>query len=288
MHCPVSRARRRTTRRAIAVLSGAAAALSAAAAAPAASTTGPSAIIDALNAQRAANGIPARVRENAAWSASCAHHAAYMAATKRLTHVEDPSTSGYTERGSWAGQNSVLAAGPNLLDGDVFQDAPLHLIQLLSPELHEVGVAEASGFLCVTTWPGYRPTNPRRPTVYTYPGAGAVDVPPAETSTERPFSQTVFAGLRPARATGFGIMAFVEGIADLSHTHIVSAALTGPGGRVAVRTIDRTTPTVGPYLPPGSGFVIPLAPLRPGTTYRATVRFAGGPRHTWIFTTAHA
>jgi hypothetical protein len=245
-------------------------------------------IVAALNAERAANGIPADVSENARWSASCADHVAYMTAARRLTHAEDPASPRYTASGSWAGENSVLAAGSGWPDGDLFPDSPLHLIQLLSPELREVGVAEDSGYLCITTWPGYGPTGAQGPTLYTYPGPGATDVPFAEIPTEAPFSPGDFVGLQPGKATGVEIMVFAEGIADLLHAHIVSATLRGPDGRVAVKTVDRTTPTVGTYLPPGSGFVIPVAPLQPATTYRAAVRFAGGPRHTWRFTTAAA
>jgi hypothetical protein len=247
-----------------------------------------STVLDALNALRAANGIPANVRENLAWSASCAEHVAYMAATRRLTHVEDPASASYTPSGSWAGENSVLAAGSGWQNGGLLADAPLHLIQLLSPKLREVGVAEDSGFLCITTWPGYRDTGSSKPTVFTYPGDGATDVPPSETAYELPFAPGDFVGLPRGAETGFEIMVFTEGLAHPARAHVVSAALAGPDGQVAVKTIDRRTPTVGPYLPPGSGFVIPVAPLQPGTTYRATVRFAGGPRHTWSFVTADA
>ena len=82
-------------------------------------------------------------------------------------------------------------------------------------------------------------------------------------------------------------MVFAEDVPDPWHAHITAATLTGPGGPVAVRTVDRTTPTVGPYLPPGGGFLIPVARLQPGTTYRASVSFGHGQaRRTWHFTTA--
>jgi hypothetical protein len=49
------------------------------------------------------------------------------------------------------------------------------------------------------------------------------------------------------------------------------------------------TPTIGAYLPPGSGFLIPVAPLRPGATYAASVNFGRGEaKRTWHFTTAAA
>ncbi|HXH96975.1 MAG TPA: CAP domain-containing protein, partial [Gaiellaceae bacterium] len=249
---------------------------------------GSAAIVATLNAERAANGIPGDVRENAEWSASCADHVAYMTAARRLTHTEDPASPSYTASGSWAAENSVLAAGTGWQDGELFADSPLHLIQLLSPELHEIGVAEDSGYLCITTWPGYRDTRWSKPTVFTYPGDGATGVPLSQRAHELPFTPGDFVGLPKGAVTGFDIMVFTAGLAHPGQAHVVAAALRGPAGRVAVKTVDRTTPTVGPYLPPGSGFVIPVAPLQPGTAYRATVRFAGGPRHTWNFVTADA
>ncbi|HXY82036.1 MAG TPA: CAP domain-containing protein [Gaiellaceae bacterium] len=254
-----------------------------------AAAAGHPAILAALNAERAANGIPAHVRENPAWSARCAEHVAYMAATGRFSHSENPTSPEYAASGSWAGEHSVLAEGASWHDGDPFASSPIHLIQLMSPELRQVGIDDdASGYLCMTTWPGYDASGWNKATVYSDPGDGAVGVPYAETANELRFVPGDFVGLPRGTTTGFNIMVFAEGTADPWHLHIVSATLTGPDGPVAVRTVDRTTPTVGPYLPPGSGFVIPVAPLRPDTTYRALVRFAGGLRHSWQFTTAEA
>jgi Cysteine-rich secretory protein family len=276
------------TMRAITIILGVAVALAVASGATAAGTGGSNAILDALNAERAANGIPAGVRENRGWSAKCAEHVAYMAATGSLSHSEDPASTRYTAGGNWAGEHSVIAFGPGRGTRDPFANAPLHLIQLLSPMLQQVGIADDStGYLCITTWPGYR-SGTAKPTVYTYPGDGATGVPFAETASELPFVPGDFVGLPRGTATGFNIMVFAEGIANPWRARLVSATVRGPGGKVAVKTVDRTTPTVGAYLPPGSGLVIPASPLQPGTTYRATVRFAGGSAHTWRFTTARA
>jgi hypothetical protein len=227
------------------------------------------------------------VRENPGWSAECAEHVAYMAATGSFGHSENPASPKYAASGSWAGAHSVLAKGSSWQQGDPFESAPLHLIQLMSPELRRVGVDEdASGYLCMTTWPGYDSAGWKKATVYSYPGNATVGVPYAERADELAFVPGDFVGLPRGTTTGFNIMVFAEGTADPWHLRIVSATLTGRGGPVEVRTVDRTTPTVGPYLPPGSGFLIPVAPLRPGTTYRASVGFAGGLRHTWHFRTA--
>jgi hypothetical protein len=259
--------------------------IAAAATASAGADTHPG-ILAALNAERAANGIPARVRENPAWSAKCADHVRYMAATGSLTHDENPSNPAYTQDGSWAGDNSVLSLGVTWSHGDPFASAPIHLIQLMSPELRQVGVAsDAQGYLCVTTWPGYR-SGWRRPTMYTYPGNGARNAPYAEKPDEFPVVPGDFVGIERGTPTGFNIIVYAEGVRDAWRAHIASATLSGPDGTVPLKTIDRTTPTVGEYLPPGSGFVIPTSPLRPGTNYRASVRFTDGLRHTWHFVTA--
>jgi hypothetical protein len=245
-----------------------------------------SSIVVQLNAERGANGIPGNVRLNRAWSAKCAAHVRYMAGTGALSHGEDHSSPLFTAAGNWAGEHSVLAAGTVWNGRDPFVDAPLHLIQLMSPELRQVGVAQGSDYLCMTTWPGYRASGWKRPTVYTFPGNGSTGVPSSEIAKELPFVPSMYVGVPAGTATGFNIMVYAEGTSNAWQLHIASASLTGPGGKVAVRTLDRTTPTIGPYLPPGSGFVIPLAPLQPQTTYQATVRFAGGLTHSWSFTTA--
>ena len=248
------------------------------------------AILSSLDVERAANGIPGRVRENPGWSAKCAKHVTYMRVTGILAHSEDPASPAYTADGDWAGQHSVLAKGSSRQDGNPFADAPIHLIQLMSPELRQVGVdSDPSGYLCVTTWPGYDPSGWRKPTVYSDPGNGAVRVPFAETADELPFVPGDFVGLPHGTPTGFNIMVFAEGTRDPWHLRITAATLTGPGGPVALRTLDRMTPTIGAYLPPGSGFLIPVAPLRPGATYTASVNFGRGEaKRTWHFTTAAA
>jgi hypothetical protein len=247
------------------------------------------ALLAALNAQRAANGIPGRVRQNPDWSASCGKHVAYMEATGSLGHTEDPASPAYTAGGNWAAKNSVLATGSSWPGGHPFTNAPLHLIQLLSPELHQVGVEASSGYVCVTTWPGYDSSPRTAPSVFTVPGDGAVHVPYVQTPDELPFVPGDFVGLPRGTPTGFNIMVYARGTSDPWHLRVTAASLTGPRGSVPVRVVDRTTPTVGVYLPPGGGFLIPVAPLEPATTYRASVTFGRGEaRRSWRFTTAPA
>jgi hypothetical protein len=245
------------------------------------------AILAALNAQRVANGIPGPVKENPSWSEKCARHIAYMGQTGTLTHNEDPASPAYSAAGNWAGEHSVLARGSAWPAGGPFANAPIHLIQLMSPELRQAGVEASAGYVCVTTWPGYAASGWSKPTVFSVPGDGTTRVPVAETANELPLVPGDVVGLPRGTRTGFNIMVYAQGVNDPWHLHITAATLTGPGGPVAVRTVDRTSPTIGPYLPPGSGFLIPVAPLAPGTIYRATVSFGGGEaRRTWHFTTA--
>ena len=268
------------------LLSLLAVALAAVGAASAGQDAPSAAILAALNAQRIANGIPGHVRENAGWSEKCARHIAYMGQTGTFAHSEDPASPAYSAAGNWAGENSVLAMGSSWPAGGPFATAPIHLIQLMSPELRQVGVEASSNYVCVTTWPGYAASGWKRTTVFSVPGNGATGAPYAETANELPLVPGDFVGLPRGTRTGFNIMVYAEHVRDPWHLHITAATLTGPSGPVALRTVDRTTPTVGPYLPPGSGFLIPVSPLAPGTTYRATVAFGGGQaQRTWHFTT---
>jgi hypothetical protein len=229
------------------------------------------------------------VKENPNWSAKCARHIAYMGSTGILAHSEDPASPAYSAAGNWAGENSVLAEGTSWVDGNPFANAPLHLIQLMSPELRQVGIEASSGFVCVTTWPGYGLAAWNAPTVFSVPGDGARGVAYSQTASELPFVPGDFVGLPRGAHTGFNIMVYAEGVRDPWHLRITAATLIGPHGPVAVRTVDRTTATVGPYLPPGSGFLIPVTPLESGTTYKASVVFGRGQaRRTWHFTTAAA
>ena len=91
------------------------------------------------------------MKENPDWSQKCARHIAYMGSTGTLAHSEDPASPAYSAAGNWAGENSVLAEGTSWPTGNPFANAPIHLIQLMSPELRRVGIEASSGFVCVTT-----------------------------------------------------------------------------------------------------------------------------------------
>src|SRR5262249_39340634 len=129
--------------------------------------------ITTLNAQRKANGLPADIVEDPTMTAGCAAHDHYMALNHELTHFEQPGNPGYTDGGAFAGRNPVLSEGANWSDGNPYENAPLHLDQLLAPGLQSLGSADAEGFSCTTTFPGWTRPAPAVPTVYTYPGNGS-------------------------------------------------------------------------------------------------------------------
>lgn len=246
-----------------------------------------------LNAKRTANGIPGAITLDAAWSAKCGQHVGYMRATGTVTHPEDPGSAAYTDDGNWAGTNAVLASTVPWTETDfIWETAPLHLAQLLAPQLSQVGIADDGRLACVTTWPGYLRAAPATDTVVTYPGNGTT-IYASETSEEWPITPAAALGL--TNPTGPHLYAYawgpstVDGLtADGRPLTIRSATLVGPSGPVALHWVDTENPDVGQYLPTASGIVIPDHPLEERAPYVATVTFSNGLTHTWGFTTLPA
>jgi hypothetical protein len=253
----------------------------------------PGQAIAKLNAQRRANGIPGRIVENPAWSAACHLHNQYEERNSILTHPESRSKPGYTIQGNFAGTHAVLAQGSNWDGGNPWEYAPLHLAQLLAPGLARSGLDDWHGWVCATTFPGYSTTPPATNTVYTYPGNGTSFVYPAEVAAEEPFTPGDFVGLPQGTKTGPYLYVFAWGpyAAEYGKTRIAAASLSGPDGAVRLKSVDNTTPRLGPYLPQGSGILIPVTPLEPKTTYHASVTLSDGSTrlaHDWSFTTGTA
>ena len=242
--------------------------------------------ISILEQQRTDNGLPAPLTQRADWSRACAHHNRYMAMNHVLTHHEQRGRPGYTSEGAWAGRNSVLAHGLTWRRGNPFEDAPIHLSQLLAPALRRLGVDEGRGYVCATTFPGYTRAVPAGAALYAYPGVQRTGVPFRERASESPFVPGDFVGLPKGTVTGPHI--FVFGPWDRAFGKIVEASLTGPAGPEDIRWVDNLTPRVGAYLPRPSGIVIPAHPLRPLTTYTAHVDLSADETvvsRTWSFTT---
>ena len=261
---------------------------------PAPAATAQRAIAE-LNAQRAANGIPAGIAVERGWSRECAAHDRYMALNHVLSSAERRGDPGYTAGGAFAAANSVVIRGSSWNAGDPYQSAPLHLDQLLAPRLLLAGSADVGGFSCTTTFPGWTRAAPSQTAVYTYPGDGTT-MQANETAREAPLTPGDLVGIgQPARTGPYLlVLADAPGASPLNDPAALSdATLVGPTGPVAVRTVDGYTPLPGGsgvqldrYISPG-GFVIPVGPLVPDASYHAHVEvtFAGQQlSHDWSFT----
>ncbi len=263
------------------------------AAAAAQAGTSPAEAIAALNAQRAAHGIPADLVENPDYSLGCRQHMAYEAINGRspaAPHAEDPARPGYTALGDQAARSSVLG-GPSSswAPGNPWEDAPIHLMDTLAPALAQTGWAPG----CLWTAPTVPRPSPDDVKVFTYPGPGS-SIHPGHAASERPFVPGDFVGLPQGTLTGphimvmpFGQVPGLDAGEATGPTRIVAASLTGPDGLVEVRTVDQTTGALGAYLE--GGILIPVAPLRPAARYTARAALLYGGIHpldvSWSFRT---
>ncbi len=237
-----------------------------------------------LNAKRAAAGIPGDVALDSGWSEACAAHVAYMRRNVVVAHEEDPELPGYSAAGDWAGRHSVLAsADPWTAERFIWEHAPLHLAQLMAPQLATTGIADDGQLVCVTTLPGYTRQPPARAQVVTYPGNGE-SVAASEIAEEWP--QTPAEALGLPQPTGPNLLAFRWGDASDGDTGVRRVRLDGPAGPVPVRWVDRLHPALGPYLPPDAAVIVPVAPLTRDAHYVAQVEFEDGTTHVWAFSTA--
>ncbi|MGB7160163.1 MAG: hypothetical protein WBD40_19000 [Tepidisphaeraceae bacterium] len=242
-------------------------------------------VVRALNAERAANGIPAGIVERSDWSLACEMADSYFAENGQ-THFFDPSKAGYTPQGAWAASNSVLG-GAWFIDGysndaDPYLGAPYHHMQLLSPWLAETGGSPG----CQTTWPGYTRPAPATPQLFTFPGDGVRDVRFEEKAAESPYVPGDLVGLPEGTTTGPHL--YVMPFGDERPGRLAGASLTGPNGPVDIRTVDGYS---GQQVASDPGaFIIPVKPLRPNTTYAASAAYVDGAGvrmdRAWQFRTA--
>lgn len=256
--------------------------------------TGESAVA-ALNAQRAANGIPAGIVHVPEWTRWCALHNAYGRINRTLTHEESPSAPGYTPEGDRAGRSSVLSSGPGWDLENPWENAPIHLHQLLAPRLDAMGIdVAANGYACATTLLSLNRPEPAVDAVYVYPGEGT-RFRFEQSAGESPFTPGQLVGIPAGTKTGPYLFASFDGpgLYPLAQARMTQATLVGPDGPVEVRPVDNYTPGIAGYIPTG-GEVIALRPLRPKSSYTAHVRlevtniFEPAPRiveRTWSFVT---
>jgi hypothetical protein len=257
-----------------------------------------------LNAERARWGLPAGILANAAWSQACAAHDAYLKDNNLLEHPEIQSNPGYSPGGNWAGTHSILAEGGAwTAQANPWEDAPIHLNQLMTPELTSVGIDASRGYDCMTTWPGITTLIPAPfisglpapafpaplGTVFTYPGNGTGGLPPAEDAGEFPFVPGKFVGIPEGTIAGRELFVYEIGLRPV----ITAASLLSASGPAQVKWVDANTEEVGGYLT--GAIVIPVAPLAANTTYTASVTLEANPAqgipavtHVWSFTTGPA
>lgn len=246
-------------------------------------------LVGYVNAMRAANAIPAGIKENPLATLACVNHNRYGILNDVLTHHEDPTAPGFTDAGAAAGAHAVIYRRMQWSAADSpFEHAPMHLHQLLSPRLDEMGAAETAGFGCATV-ASHNRRPPSHNVTYTYPGDGATGWREGEVADELPFTPGEFVGIAPDTPTGPYLYVLFDGpgIATTDVAKVVRAHLLGPVGPVPIAIVDNTTRGLQGYLPVGAE-LIPRAQLAPGTTYTAkVVATVGGQRfkHQWSFTT---
>jgi hypothetical protein len=232
-------------------------------------------IVQRLSQQREANGIPGGLVERPDWSADCAKHNYYGAQTGELRHSEDPSSPYYSAEGNWAAENSVLASGSSWNQGNPWEEAPIHLIQMLAPPLSEMGAAENDNHNCATTWPGYHRPEPTSLIAYSYPGNGVAGVVPTERAAESPSVPGDQVGLPEGTATGRYLLAYLWGVDPSDAPDVTATAtLTNGSGVLDLRVVDSTNEEIGGYMPQPSAFLIPAQPLKPQTAYQADVTWS--------------
>jgi hypothetical protein len=241
-----------------------------------------------LNAERAADGLPAGLTLAPRWSAECAAHDDYERDNGVLTSTENPDSPGASVGGAWAGLNSELAEGRWTPTANPWENAPIHLLALLAPSLSIVGIDDSDGYQCVTTYPGLVRAATATDRISTYPADGAKQVVPSEQARESPFVPGQFVGIPSGHEAGRELFVYL----NLAHqtgqapVHVLSAKLAAGGHAVALRWVDSQTPTVGRYL--AGAILIPVRPLRPRTRYTATVTVqdrSGTLSRRWSFTT---
>ncbi len=260
-------------------------------------------IIAKLNAERAKLGMYSQVQLNASWSGMCAKHNHWMKINGRVQHPEPRGSRGYSKAGNWAGTNSVLSGGlGGWRTGNPWINAPIHLSQTYHPRLRVAGASDASGYSCLTSWPGIlraeevTPPAVQQDHVFTLPRDGG-RTPFSQFAMESPFVPQEKVGIRGGRRTGpylyvwsytderaipqdsgeatfdeWGNITFPEPPpAELAPLwKLTSGSLkTASGSSVKVKVIDDST--IGGYVGSGNGWLLPVHPLKKNTTYKASV-----------------
>jgi thrombospondin type 3 repeat protein len=234
--------------------------------------TSSSQIVAKLNAERQHNSIPGDLTEDTSWSSKCAAHNTWYEQNKNSSdpHHPPPGSPGYSADAAWAGSHSVLAYGSFWADGNPWETAPFHLLQMLSPRLTKTGAHEnTAGFNCLVTL-GDGSTDRSSPgvdTLYGWPGPGRADGLWYEEAHESPSVPGDSVGLPEGTTTGPNIMVYWDGPGP-KLLYLTAGKVTGPGGVVQSKILN------APIGDDAAGFIIPVAPLQPSATYTVQATFA--------------
>jgi hypothetical protein len=261
-----------------------------------------------LNVHRQAAGLPPVTLDDTL-SHGCAAHAAYLVrhhdhpSTRDLgAHGEDPKLPGYTKEGEQAGHSSVIETwtctqGPEQFDPsdvmavDGLMSTFFHRISLIHPNLRHVGFGWAHGrrekekdnvwVTVIDIRDSWRRDGPGG-WVLLYPADGQNDVPTTFENFEVP-------NPTPPEGTGkkLGYCVTVT-FADGTNVENAEATLAGPEGVPLEAWVSTPSRPIIPGRQKNTVCLIAKAPLRPHTTYTATVSGTvdGKPwRRTWTFTT---
>jgi hypothetical protein len=146
-------------------------------------------IVQVINAERHANGLPS-VREDPALSRGCAEYDNYRRMNGSIDNAftprggEDPSKPGYTAAGARASRDSLVNAGDRPADsfanGNVFDDAPNHQVALMDPAVAVIGADQldfdagsffgTASLACVDVRSAPGRSRPRKLRTYAYVG----------------------------------------------------------------------------------------------------------------------
>jgi hypothetical protein len=217
-------------------------------------------IVRALNAERAADGIPA-LHEDPALSSACDAHNAYLEANPDTTnpHTEDPNAPGYTPAGAAVAAISDIALGDNFDQANPFAHAPFHLMRELDPALQLTGAADSHGNECVAVADSRRRTGHGPSRFYTSPANGRGGVAGGDYEWEAPYWPGSLFGIGPF--TPLGPHLYLFRFPERTLLTIRRAWLTGPGGgRIAVRIVDGRYAAV----PTSSALLFPDHPVPAG------------------------
>ena len=250
----------------------------------------PSEALEALqrvNTERTSNGLPA-VSLSSEWSSGCHAHNHYLQLNgwgPGLTaHDEDPSKPGYSAAGANAGVHAQLSMGNSWTKWNVFERFPFHLAEILRPQLNQIGFDETAPYTCLATIPV---ATSGANTISVYPGDGSKGIYYAEKLGDETPDPVEVLGLA-SNVTGPYLMAFAEGSWVQWHTDgsgvpyidhysdprkswivIKQASLTDSAGTaLRIKTGDASN---SDGVLRGAAFIIPIDPLRPNSTYHASI-----------------